>query len=92
LENATKGDHAIIWQGKGQSDSIYLLTNMDIGAMACRYYPKRFKIENLFKSLKSAGFNLHKSKVEGAARVGSIILVVALAFVLTICVGFILKK
>lgn len=92
LEDATKGDHAIIWQGKGHSDPIYLLTNMDLGAMACRYYRKRFKIENLFKSLKSAGFNLHKSKVEGAARVGSLILVVALAFVLTICVGFILKK
>jgi Transposase DDE domain len=92
LEDATKGDHAIIWQGRGHSEPIFLLTNMDLGAMACRYYRKRFKIENLFKSMKSAGFNLHKSKVEGAQRVGSLILVVALAFVLTICVGFILKK
>lgn len=92
LEDATEGDHAITWQGKGHSDPIYLLTNMDLGAMACRYYRKRFKIENLFKSLKSAGFNLHKSKVQGAARVGNLILVVALSFVLTICVGFMLKK
>lgn len=92
LEDASQGDHAIIWRGKGHADPIPLLTNMELGAMACRYYRKRFKIENLFKSLKSAGFNLHKSKVEGAKRVENLIIVVALAFVLTICVGMILKK
>jgi hypothetical protein len=46
---------------------IFLMTNMNLGEMACRYYRKRFKIENLFKSMKSAVFNLYKSKVEGAA-------------------------
>jgi hypothetical protein len=68
LEDASQGDHAILWRGKSLADPIPLLTNMDLGTMACRYYRKRFKIENLFKSMKSAGFNLHKSKSEGAKR------------------------
>lgn len=92
LPDATKGDHAIIWQGKGHLTPIPLLTNMDLGKMACRYYRKRFKIENLFKSMKSGGFNLHQVKVSGAKRVENLIIVVALALVLTICVGLLLKK
>lgn len=92
VQDALQGDNAILWRGKGHKDPIPLLTNMELGAMACRYYRKRFKIESMFKSMKSAGFNLHKSKVCGVCRVANLILVVALAFVLTICVGFIIKK
>jgi hypothetical protein len=55
--------------------------------MACCYYKKRFKIELLFKQMKSAGFNVHKSKIEGAHRVANLIIVVALAFLITFCVG-----
>lgn len=91
LEHATEADHVIVWHGKGYEDPIYLITNMELGAMACRYYRKRFKIENLFKSLKSGGFNLHKSKVTGASRINNLMLVVALACVLTIWVGLRLK-
>lgn len=70
LEDATEDGHAITWQGKGHSWPIYLRINMNLGAMACQYYRKRFKIDNSFKFLKSAGFNFHKSRVKGAERAG----------------------
>jgi len=92
LEDACDGDNAIYWLGKGHKDPIPLLTNMDLGEMACHYYRKRFKIETLFKQLKSAGFRLHKSKVEGAHRVKNLLIVVAFAFIFTFCMGILLKN
>ena len=52
LEDACDGDNAIYWLGKGYEDPVLLLTNMDLGEMACDYYRRRFKIETLFKQLK----------------------------------------
>jgi hypothetical protein len=92
VENASKGDNAILWAGKGFEDPIPLLTNMDLGEMACSYYRKRFMIETLFKQMKSAGFKIHKSKVSGAYRVANLIIVVAFAFVFSFCAGVLLKK
>jgi hypothetical protein len=87
VEDACEGDNAILWHNSKYDDPIPLLTNMDLGEMACCYYKKRFKIELLFKQMKSAGFNVHKSKIEGAHRVANLIIVVALAFLITFCVG-----
>lgn len=92
LEDACQGDNAILWWAKGFEAPIPLLTNMDLGEMACEYYRRRFKIETLFKQLKSAGFRLHKSMVEGAERVRNLILVVAFAFIFTFCAGLLMKK
>lgn len=90
VEDAVQGDNAILWCGKGYEKPIPLLTNMDLGEMACQYYKKRFKIELLFKQLKSAGFNIHKSKIQGEERVRNLIIVIALAFIFTFCIGLIL--
>ena len=92
VEDACEGDNAIFWQAKEYDSPILLLTNMDLGEMACAYYRQRFKIETLFKQLKSAGFQLHKSMVQGASRVQNLIMVIAFAFILTFCVGIMLKK
>ncbi len=91
LESACDGDNAVFWLADGFKDPILLLTNMDLGEMACEYYRKRFKIETLFKQLKSAGFNLHKSKIKNPERVRNLIIVVAFAFIFTFCIGVILK-
>lgn len=87
IEDACEGDNAILWHSSEYDDPIPLLTNMDLGEMACCYYKKRFKIELLFKQMKSAGFNVHKSKIKGAHRVTNLIIVVALAFLITFSVG-----
>jgi hypothetical protein len=92
VHDACGGDNALLWLGKGHLSPVPLLTNMELGEMACEYYRKRFKIETLFKQMKSAGFNLHKSKVSGKTRVSNLILVVALAFIFTFCIGLVLKS
>jgi hypothetical protein len=92
VEDACQGDNAVLWWAKGFESPIPLLTNMDLGQMACEYYRHRFKIETLFKQMKSAGFQLHKSKVQGAERVRNLIIVVALAFIFTFCAGLLIKK
>ena len=65
---------------------------MDLGEMARDYYCKRFKIETLFKQLKSAGFCLHQSKVESPGRVKNLLIVVDFAFIFTFCIGILLKN
>lgn len=92
IEDACQGDNAVLWWAKGFESPIPLLTNMDLGEMACDYYRRRFKIETLFKQLKSAGFQLHKSQVEGVERVRNLIIVVAFAFIFTFCAGLLIKK
>lgn len=88
---ACQGDNAVWWHAKGFDDPIPLLTNMDLGAMACAYYKKRFKIETLFKQLKSQGFNIHMSKIQDAQRVANLIIIVAFAFIFSTCAGLMIK-
>jgi len=92
LKDACDGDNAIYWLGKGYENPVLLLTNMDLGEMACDYYRRRFKIETLFKQLKSAGFGLHRSKIKSCTRVKNLIIVIAFAFIFTFCMGVLLKN
>jgi hypothetical protein len=92
LPDACQGDNAVLWWAKDFERPVPLLTNMDLGEMACEYYRRRFKIETLFKQLKSAGFHLHKCMVAGAERVRNLIMVIAFAFIFTFCAGLLMKK
>lgn len=92
VESALHGYNAVLWHGKGYDVPIPLLTNMELGEMACAYYQRRFKIELLFKQFKSSGFNVHHSKIMGEKRVASLVIVIALAFVLVFWVGVNLTK
>ncbi|MEG3979017.1 hypothetical protein QT970_31035 [Microcoleus sp. herbarium8] len=89
LPHACQGDNAVLWWGTGHERPVPLLTNMDLGQMACHYYCRRFTIETLFKHFKSAGFQLQKSALSDAGRVQNLILVVAMAFLFTFCMGLI---
>lgn len=92
LPRACQGDNAVLWWGQGYERPVPLLTNMDLGQMACHYYCRRFTIETLFKNFKSAGFQLHKSALSDAARVQNLILVVALSFLFTFGMGLMARK
>lgn len=90
--NAIDGIHAVYWHEKRFEKPIFLLTNMELAQMACRYYKKRFKIETMFKQLKSGGFQLHKTQLKSAEKISNLIIVVATAFLLTLCLGRFLKQ
>jgi hypothetical protein len=53
----------IAWWEAGCEEPIYLVTNMESIAEACRWYAKRFRIETFFSDQKSRGFNLDKSHI-----------------------------
>lgn len=92
IKSALHGYNAILWHYQEHEHPIPLLTNMDLGEMACIYYERRFKIELMFKQFKSAGFNVHQSKLKGEKRVHSLIIVLALAFILVFWTGVNLVK
>lgn len=92
LEFGCKTSHAILWKGKAFKEPIPLLTNMDLGQMACKYYKQRFKIETMFKQFKSAGFQLQKSMLNDPERIQNLIIVAAFAFLFTFCIGLIVKE
>jgi hypothetical protein len=59
---------------------------------ASNYYKRRFKIETLFKHLKSAGFYLHKTRLKCPEKLTKPIIIVVFAFVFTFCMGVFLKE
>ena len=92
IENALPLANAVYWRGKGYSKPIFLLTNIELGYEACQYYKYRFKIETLFKQLKSAGFYLHKTRLKCPVKVANLIIVVAFAFLFSVCIGLLIKE
>ena len=84
--------NAVYWRGKGHSKPLFLLTNMELGYEACHYYKRRFKIETLFKHLKSGGFYLHKTRLKCPVKVANLIIVVAFSFIFSFCMGAFIKE
>jgi hypothetical protein len=92
ISNAVKGANAVYWHEKKHDKPLYLLTNMDLAYQATQYYKHRFKIETLFKHFKSAGFYIHKTRLKCPIKVAKLIIVVALAFIFTYCMGAFIKE
>lgn len=84
--------NAVYWRGKGHSKPVFLLTNLELGYEACQYYKRRFKIETLFKHLKSAGFYIHKTRLKCPLKLANLLIVVALSFILCFCMGIFIKE
>jgi hypothetical protein len=57
----------------------FILTNLDNLDLAIASYKKRFGIEEMFRDLKSGGYNLESTNVSGE-RLISLLLVVAIAY------------
>ena len=91
LPNALPGINAVFWHEKRFENPIFLLTNMEVGKMACQYYKRRFKIETMFKQLKSKGFQLHKTQLDCPTKISNLIIVAATAFIMTFCLGYFVK-
>jgi len=84
--------NAVYWRGKGHSKPLFLLTNLELGYEACQYYKCRFKIETLFKHLKSAGFYIHKTRLKCPVKLANLLIVVAFSFILCFCMGIFIKQ
>lgn len=66
---------------------IYLITNIDDLAIVATLYRKRWQIECCFKHLKSNGFDLEKTALEGAHKQEILFSILALTYVLAIMEG-----
>lgn len=92
IPNALPLANAVFWHGKKHAKPLFLLTNLELGREACQYYKRRFKIETLFKHLKSAGFYLHKTRLKCPLKVSNLIIVVAFSFIFSFCMGAFIKE
>lgn len=90
IPSATPLANAVYWHAQDFKKPLLLLTNMELAEMACLYYKRRFKIETLFKHLKSGGFNLHKTRLKCSIKLAKLIIIVAFAFVFSFCLGIVL--
>ena len=66
---------------------IYLITNLDDLSKVATLYRKRWQIECCFKHLKSNGFDLEKTALEGAHKQEILFSILALTYVLAIMEG-----
>jgi hypothetical protein len=92
IEDACDGDNAVYWHSIGYKDPIFILTNIDLGPMACDYYRRRIKIETLFKFFKYVGFKIQKTKIVEMNKLNNLLIVLAFAFIFAFAIGCILKQ
>ena len=67
------------YQGWAPDEGWFILTNLESLDVAIRAYQKRFDIEEMFRDLKSGGYNLEETKVTDF-RLRAIILLVMIAY------------
>ncbi len=66
---------------KGYQEPLYLVSNMDAAAEACRYDQKRFRIATFFSDQKSRGFHMHKSHISDLQRLARLFIAACFAYI-----------
>jgi len=82
----------VIWWDEKYEEPIYLVTNVDSGEEACRWYTYRFIIETFFSDQKSRGFNLQKSHLSSPKRVERLLIASCMAYIWMIYLGILAIK
>lgn len=82
----------IAWWRSGDDAPIYLVSNFECVAEACRWYQLRFRIETFFSDQKSRGFNLHKSHLRDPERIARFLMATCLAYIWIIYLGVKVRK
>jgi len=77
---------------QGYHEPLYVVSHMDTAEEACRYYPKRFRIETFVSDQKSRGFRIHKSYRADLQRLSRLLLAVCLAYTWLVYVGVLGEK
>jgi len=86
-QNATVTLNAIGWWGVDYKEPLFLVTNFEDAATACRYYRRRFRIETFFSDQKSRGFHIHKSHLADPDRLSRLLIAACLAYIWMIVQG-----
>jgi hypothetical protein len=82
----------ILWWQRGEKEPIYLVTNFDLTAEACRFYSKRMRIETFFSDQKTRGFHLHKSHISDPDRLSRLMIAACLAYIWILALGVLTIK
>ena len=77
---------------KGESEPLYLVSNMSVAEEAIKYYQKRFRIETFFSDQKSRGFNIQKSHIEDPQRLSRLLIASCLAYIWIVYLGSVCKS
>ncbi len=72
---------------KRHEDPIFLISNLEGALEVAWFYDRRYSIECLFRDLKSSSFNLHRTRLKSASSISNLIIVAALAFIMTLSIG-----
>jgi hypothetical protein len=76
---------------KGESEPLYLASNLSVAEEAIRYYQKRFRIETFFSDQKSRVFNIQKSHLEDPQRLSRLLIASCLAYIWLVYLGTLCK-
>jgi hypothetical protein len=79
------------YHGWASKEGWFIFTNLESPELALQAYQKRFGIEEMFRDLKSGGYNLEGTNLSGA-RLKAIILLITLAYTSATFVGKTIKR
>jgi hypothetical protein len=75
-----------LWR-KGQAEPLVVVSDLDLGWRVLGYYERRFWIESGFRNDKSGGWRWEQSQVQGQEHHERLLLAMAWASLVSICVG-----
>ncbi len=77
----------ILWWDRRCAEPIYLVTNLELAAEACRWYRRRMRIETFFSDQKSRGFHVHQSHISDPQRLARLLIAACLAYIWMVYLG-----
>ena len=86
-EKRRKHVNFVLWHDEKYEEALPLISNLDEPIDITEAYAKRYSIEGMFKDLKSTTFNLHKTRLTKAYSISNLIMIAAIALLLTIMIG-----
>jgi len=82
-----KNVNLVYWHDNEYNEPLPLISDLDEPLDIMAYYRKRYSVEAMFKDMKSTTFNVHKTRLKKAYSISNLIMVAAIALILTIKVG-----
>lgn len=77
----------VYWHDNQYDEPIPLISDLDEPLDIMAYYQKRYSVEAMFKDIKSTTYNIHKTRLTKTYSISNLIMVAAMALILTIKVG-----
>ena len=91
-ESRRKNVNFVLWHEAQYDEALPLISNLEEPIDIINAYRCRYSIEAMFKDMKSTTFNIHKTRLTKTQSISNLILVGAIALILTIKVGLKYEK